>query len=187
MDNNANNILEIQSYGMFFKFYIDGIFGWQELKGPYRNRFMKTPEDLIQSLKQVNWSDSSNHYARLLTMDAYLELNVPKYNRSQDLCIFKLYTETPPQIIVVKEKELATYKELAESDWDKKHMTAENRDKPAISKGLSVGIIDKDDLVLQKDDLHELSPNKTKEISPKLLDLFYPKIKFINNAKVNTK
>lgn len=186
MDNNANNILEIQSYGMFFKFYIDGVFGWQELKGPYRNRFMKTPEDLIQSLKQVNWS-RDNHYARLLTMDAYLELNIPKYNRPQDLCIFKLYTDTPQQIIVVKEKELATYKELAKTDWDKKTMTTENRDKPAITKGLSVSIIDKNDLVLQKDDLHELSPNKTKDISPKLLDLFYPKIGFINNAKVNTK
>lgn len=186
MDNNANNILEIQSHGLFFRFYIDGVFGWQELKGPYRNRFMKTPEDLIQSLKQVNWS-RDNHYAHMLTMDAYLELNIPKYNRPQDLCIFKLYAETPQQIIVVKEKELATYKELAKTDWDKKTMTTENRDKPAITKGLSVCVIDKNDLVLQKDDLHELSPNKTKDISPKLLDLFYPKIKFINNAKVNTK
>ena len=105
MVNDSNNVLEIQSGGMFFQFYIDGIFGWQELKGPYRNRFMKTPEDLIQSLNQVNWFDY-DHYARCLTMDAYLELNIPKYDRSQDLCVFKLYTEIPPQIIVVKEKNL---------------------------------------------------------------------------------
>ncbi len=186
MDNNTNNILEIQSNGLFFRFYIDGVFGWQELKGPYRNRFVKTPEDLIQSLKQVDWS-RDDHRARFLTMDAYMELKIPKYNRSQDLCIFKLYTETPLQIIVVKEKELATYKELAQTDWDKKHMTTENRDKLAINKGLSVSVIDKDDLVLQKDDLHELSPNKTNGISKKLLDLFYPKIKFVNNVRVNTK
>jgi len=186
MSNDKNSVLEIQSSGMFFQFYINSLFGWQELKGPYRNRFMKTPEDLIQSLNKLNWSDD-HHYARFLTMDAYLELNIPKYDRDQDLCVFKLYTEVPPQIIVVKEKGLATYKELAWSDWDKKRITPENQDKLVINRGLSLGIIDSDDLIVHKDDLHEMSPQKTDGISPKILDLFYPKILFVNNAKVNTK
>ena len=162
---------------------------WQELKGPYRNRFVKTPEDLIQSLKNIRWP-SDNHYARVLTMYAYMELKIPQYNRSQDLCVFDiLYTKPTPQIIVVKENELATYKELAQTDWDKKRITPENRDKPAISCGLfSVGILDDSDLVLQKDTLYELSPNKTNKISERLLKLFYPKINFVNNAKkVNIK
>ena len=185
MVNDSNNVLEIQSGGMFFRFYINGIFGWQELKGPYRNRFMKTPEDLIQSLNQVNWFDY-DHYAHCLTMDAYLELNIPKYDRSQDLCVFKLYTEIPPQIIVVKEKELATYKELARGNWDKKRVTPENQNKLAITYGLSsVGIIESNDLVVHKDDLREMSPQKTDGISPKILDLFYPAVRFIDN--VNTK
>lgn len=189
MDNNTNNVLEIQSNGLFFLFYYIDVFGsWQELKGPYRNRFVKTPEDLIQALKKLRWS-GGDHDANFLTMDAYMELKIPKYNRSQDLCVFKLYTETPPQIIVVKERKLAAYKELAKTDRYKKRITPENRDKPAISYGLfSVGILDDSDLVLQKDTLYELFPDNTNRVSEKLLNLFYPKINFVNNIKnVNIK
>lgn len=184
--NTTKNTLDIQSNGMFFKFYIHGCFGWQDLKGPYRNRFIKTPEDLIQSLNQLDWHDC-DHYARLLTMDAYMELYIPKYDRPHDVCIFKLYTEITPKIIVVKEKELATYKELVCSDWDKKHITPKNQNKPAVTQGFHVDIIKPNDLVVHKDDLHEIFPQKTKGISPKILDLFYPNIQFINNAMVNTK
>ena len=81
--------LSIQSNGLFFQFYFKDVFGWKKLNGPYRNRFIKTPEDLIKSLKRLNWS-TDEHYAHILTMDAYLELKIPKYNREQDLCVFKL-------------------------------------------------------------------------------------------------
>lgn len=186
--NTTKNTLDIQSNGIFFRFYINGIFDWQELKGPYRNRFMKTPEDLIQSLKQLNWYDD-DHYARCLTMDAYMELYIPKYDRPHDVCIFKLYTEITPKIIVVKEKELATYKELVMRDgWNEKSISLENQNKPAVRYRMTrVETIKPNDLVVHKDDLHEIFPQKTKGISPKILDLFYPNIRFINNAMVNTK
>lgn len=190
MDNNlvVNNdaVLEIQSKGLFFQFYFRDPFGWKKLAGPYRGHFMKTPEDLIKSLKQLNWSDDE-HCAHILTMSAYLELKVPKYERSQDLCVFKLYAEATPTIIVVKEKELATYQKLAWNNFHEKQISTENQNKLAIVSGLSVDIIEPGDLVVNKDDLHEMFPKKSECVSQQISNLFYPTINFVADANVFTK
>lgn len=181
-----DNVLNITSKGLFFKFYFEGTFGWQDLSGPYRNHFIKTPEDLIESLTKLNWSDDE-HCAHVLTMDAYLELEMSRYNRAQDLCVFKLYSETTPKIIVVKEKKLGTYQELAWRDFDKKLITTENQNRPAITRGLAVRLIGPNSLVVHKDDLHRMFPRKTKRMAPEISALFRPNIKLVADAKVHEK
>lgn len=181
-----DNVLNITSKGLFFRFYFKGTFKWEELSGPYRNRFIKTPEDLIEALKKLNWSDDE-HCAHVLTMDAYLELEVPQYNRAQDLCVFKLYSETTPEIIVVKEEKLGTYQELVWSDFDKNRLRKGNQNRPAITSGLAVRLIDPNSLVVHKDDLHRMFPRKTKRMAPEISALFHPNIKLVADAKVHEK
>jgi len=163
----SNNVIQFQRDNLSFRFkYLDfGVLSF--LPGPCD---IKTPEDLIQSLKQLNWI--GDHWANVLSMEIYMALRVPKYNLDQDVFLYK------SKFIVVNK--LATFKELTNCYGVERNM-------PAFIACWAPTIVKSNDLVVHKDDLHELFPNKTKGISPRILDLFYPKIQMVSGKNVQTR